>query len=90
VPIPRRAQSDLLGVHQARAVYLLFDEAHTQTPREAAGNVLTPDRLTALLQPPQGFEGPPVVYAEGCTVSADRLKTAGVVFKQIPYQVDGV
>jgi len=45
VPIPQRAQSELLGVHQGRAVYLLFDAASAQTPREAAGNVLTPDRL---------------------------------------------
>jgi adenine-specific DNA-methyltransferase len=31
-----------------------------------------------------------VIYAEGCTVSPDRLKSHGTVFKQIPYQVDGV
>ena len=89
-PIPHRAQSEFLGVHQSRAVYLLFDSAHAETPREAAGNVLTPDRLSALPEPPQGFDGIRVVYAEGCTVSADRLKTSGVVFKQIPYQVEGV
>lgn len=90
VPISHRAQSEFLGVHQGRAVYLLFDAAHAQTPREAAGNVLTPDRLTALPAPPTGFEGARVVYAEGCTVSPDRLKAAGVIFKQIPYQVEGV
>ena len=90
VPIPHRAQSEFLGVHQGRAVYLLFDEAHAQTPREAAGNMLTPDRLANLPAPPEGFDGTRVVYAEGCTVSADRLKAAGVVFKQIPYQVEGV
>lgn len=90
VPIPRRAQSEFLGIHQGRAVYLLFDEAHAQTPREAAGNVLTPDRLRNLPEPPDGFEGIRVVYAEGCTVSADRLRAAGAVFKQIPYQVEGI
>lgn len=90
VPIPARAGSELLGIHQGRAVYLLFDAAHAGAAREAAGNVLTPDRLTNLPAPPQGFEGTRVVYAEGCTVSADRLKAAGVVFKQIPYQVEGV
>lgn len=89
VPIPRRAQSELLGVYNGRAVYLLFDESHPQTPREAAGNVLTPDRLAQLPNPTDNFEGTRVVYAEGCTVSADRLKAAGVVFKQIPYQVAG-
>jgi len=90
VPIPHRAQSEFLGTHQGRAVYLLFDAAHPGHPREAAGNVLTPDRLASLPAPPAGFEGMRVVYAEGCTVSADRLKAQGVVFKQIPYQVEGV
>ncbi len=90
VPIPQRANGEFLGIHQTRAVYLLFDAAHAQTPREAAGNVLTPDRLSALPKPPDGFDGTSIVYAEGCTVSPDRLKAAGVVFKQIPYQVEGV
>lgn len=90
VPIPHRATSEYLGTHQGRAVYLLFDAANAQTPREAAGNVLTLDRLAALPAPPEGFEGLRVIYAEGCTVSADRLKAEGVVFKQIPYQVEGV
>lgn len=90
VPIPRRATSEYLGMHQGRAVYLLFDAANAQVPREAAGNVLTLDRLAALPPPPEGFEGVRVVYAEGCTVSVDRLKAQGVVFKQIPYQVEGV
>jgi adenine-specific DNA-methyltransferase len=90
VPIPHRAQNACLGVFQGRAVYLLFDAANAQTPRETAGNVLTPDRLASLPEPLEGFEGLRVVYAEGCTVSAERLKTANVVFKQIPYQVEGV
>ena len=90
VPIPSRAQSELLGIHQGRAVYLLFDAAHAGAAREASGNVLTPDRLTALPNLPTGFDGSRVVYAEGCTVSADRLRAAGVIFKQIPYQVEGV
>lgn len=90
IPIPQRAQSEFLGVHQSRAVYLLFDEGHAQTPRQAAGNVLTPERLADIPSPPQDFVGFRVVYAEGCTVSADRLKAARVVFKQIPYQVEGI
>ncbi|KCZ66182.1 hypothetical protein L53_02355 [Hyphomonas sp. L-53-1-40] len=90
VPIPQKAKGDFLGVFQDRAVYLLFDAAHAETPREAAGNVLTPDRLDALPAPPEPFEGQRVIYAEGCTVSKDRLKSAGAVFKQIPYQIYGV
>jgi DNA modification methylase len=90
VPIPQRARSELLGLHQGRAVYLLFDEAHPQTPRETVGNVLTPDRLAKLPAPPDRFEGTRVIYAEGCTVSTNRLKAINAVFKQIPYQVEGV
>lgn len=88
VPIPKKATTEFLGTFKERAVYLLFDEANAERPREAAGNVLTPDRLNALPPPPKDFEGTRVVYAEGCTVSKDRLKNAGVYFKQIPYQID--
>lgn len=89
VPIPHRAKNEFLGVFQDRAVYLLFDAAHAQTPRETVGNVLTPDRLEALPPAPEGFDGVRVIYGEGCTVSAHRLKQAGAVFKQIPYQIEG-
>lgn len=92
---PARAHGEFLGVHQGRAVSLLFDAARAGAAREAAGNVLTPDRLASLPAPPpdsegRGFDGTSVVYAEGCTVSADRLRAGRVVFKQIPYQVEGV
>lgn len=90
VPRPQGANGELLGVHDNRAVYLLFNEAHAEEPREDFGNVLTPDRLAALPHPPEEFAGIRVVYAEGCTVSDARLKAERVVFKQIPYQVEGV
>lgn len=91
VPIPSKASeaSSYLGKHGDKAVYLLFAPGQEGTPREALGNVLTPDALTALPAPPEGFEGVRVVYAEGTTVSPDRLKAEGVVFKQIPYQIEG-
>ena len=91
-PIPAKAQvgNAYLGKHAGKAVYLLYAQGLEGTPREALGNVLTPDALAALPPPPEGFEGTRVVYAEGTTVSADRLKAEGVVFKQIPYQIAGV
>ena len=91
-PIPAKAQvgNAYLGKHGEKAVYLLYTQGLEGTPREALGNVLTPDALVALPPPPAGFEGIRVVYAEGTTVSADRLKAEGVVFKQIPYQIAGV
>lgn len=90
-PIPTKAQvgNAYLGKHGEKAVYLLYAQGQEGTPREALGNVLTPDALVALPPPPAGFEGTRVVYAEGTTVSADRLKAEGVVFKQIPYQIAG-
>ena len=92
VPIPSKADgnSAYLGKHGEKAVYLLFAPGQEGTPREAMGNVLTPDALANLPAPPEGFEGSRIVYAEGCTVAPDRLKSEGVVFKQIPYQVEGV
>lgn len=91
-PIPAKAQvgNAYLGRHSKKTVYLLYTQGLEGTPREALGNVLTPDALVALPPPPAGFEGTRVVYAEGTTVSADRLKAEGVVFKQIPYQIAGV
>lgn len=91
-PIPAKAQGGnaYLGKHGEKAVYLLYAQGLEGTPREALGNVLTPDALVALPPAPEGFEGTRVVYAEGTTVSPDRLKAEGVVFKQIPYQIAGV
>ncbi len=91
-PIPARAQAGdaYLGKHGEKAVYLLFTPGQEGVPREALGNMLTPDALAALPPPPEGFAGTRVVYAEGTTVSPDRLKAEGVVFKQIPYQIAGV
>lgn len=91
-PIPAKAKghSPYLGKHGDKVVYLLFASGQEGMPREAAGNVLTPDALANLPAPPDGFEGLRVVYAEGCTVSPDRMKAEGVVFKQIPYQIAGV
>ena len=91
-PIPSKADgtSSYIGKHSEKAVYLLFAAGQEGTPREAMGNVLTPDALTALPKPPEDFEGTRVVFAEGTTVSPDRLKAEGVVFKQIPYQIEGV
>ncbi len=91
-PIPSRANGSTpyLGKHGEKAIYLLFAPGQEGTQREALGNVLTPDMLAALPLPPKGFEGNRVIYAEGTTVSVDRLKAEGVIFKQIPYQIAGV
>jgi len=90
-PLPKKVDgtSSLIGQFDDKIVHLLFSSANQGFPREAAGNVLTPDMLRDLPLPPDGFDGKRVVYAEGCTVSNDRLRDAGVVFKHIPYQIEG-
>ncbi len=91
-PIPARAQqgNSFLGTQGEKAVFLLFTPGMEGVPREALGNVLTPAALAVLPSVPDGFAGPRVVYAEGCTVTAERLRAEGVVFKQIPYQIAGI
>jgi len=84
VPIPKRAtgKSPLLGIHQGKAVYLLFNGVMGDK-RANGGNVLTNAVLAKL--PPH--DGPKVVYGEACRLSAERLAREGVVFRQIPYEI---
>jgi len=90
-PLPQKVDgsTSLIGQHKDKLVYLLFSAAEQGFAREAAGNVLTPDALAELSPIPDDFEGNRVVFAEGCTVMSDRLKAERVVFKQIPYQIEG-
>jgi DNA modification methylase len=88
-PIPARADgaTPLLGTFQDRAIYLLFKPETAGVGVVSAGNVLTVDVMESL--PGAGVSGPRVVYGEGCTVPAERLAAAGVVFKQVPYHLMG-
>ncbi|RQW84365.1 MAG: site-specific DNA-methyltransferase [Methylococcus sp.] len=75
-------RSPLLGIHEGRAIYLLYNGIlKDRTPD--GGNVLTAAVL-ALLTP---FDGPKVIYA-----AANRLGTRaareGIVFKQTPYALE--
>jgi hypothetical protein len=90
-PLPHKvdASSNFIGIYKEKAVYLLFLPSEQGIARETSGNVLTPDALANLSAPSNDFEGVRVVYAEGCTVSPERLKAEGVIFKQIPYQIEG-
>jgi hypothetical protein len=83
-PIPERARGNtpLLGAHNGIAVYLLFNGVLGKR-RPNGGKVLTADILRSL--PPH--DGPKVVYGEGSRLGSARLKRAGIVFKQIPYQI---
>ncbi|MGO4705791.1 site-specific DNA-methyltransferase [Microvirga sp. 2MCAF38] len=91
-PIPRRADgySPLIGTFQGRAIYLLYSADALGVASSNAGNVLTSSVLESLPLPEPNFEGARVVYAEGCTIPEDRLSRRGVIFKQVPYQIEGL
>ena len=84
-PIPKRTdgKTPLLGVHQGRAVYLLFNGVLGDR-RPAGGNVLTHDVAQALPAHPAG-NGACVVYGEACRLGPKSLARYGITFRQIPF-----
>jgi hypothetical protein len=74
--------SPLLGVHEGRAVYLLYNGILKDRSIDG-GNVLT----TPLLEHLPAHDGPRVVYGVRCAIGAERLRALGIVFKQLPYQL---
>ena len=78
-PLPGNGEENaLLGISNGTAVYLLYNGVMRD-----AGNVLNPQTVTEL--PP--YDGPKVVYADGCKIGRERLRELGITFKQIPYQI---
>jgi len=86
-PIPKRPQKNkpLLGVHQGKAVYLLFNGV-LGDKRPDGGNVLTHGVAQDLPEHPDG-KGARVVYGEACRLGAKSLASYGVTFKQVPYEL---
>ncbi|MGB1560149.1 MAG: site-specific DNA-methyltransferase [Sinimarinibacterium flocculans] len=74
--------SPLLGVHEGRAVYLLYNGILKDRSIDG-GNVLT----TPLLQQLPPHPGRKVVYAARCAIGAERLRVLGISFKQLPYDL---
>jgi hypothetical protein len=87
VPIPKRSdgKTPLLGVHQGKAVYLLFNGV-LGDKRPAAGNVLTRDVAADLPAHPAG-KGPRVVYGEACRLGPKSLDSYGITFRQVPFEL---
>jgi hypothetical protein len=83
-PMPKRTngKTALLGVHNGRAVYLLFNGILGDKSPDG-GNILTNAVLKML--PPH--DGPRIIFGEGCRLGTATLKRAGIVFKQIPYGI---
>ena len=72
----------LLGVHDGRAVYLLFNGILGDRTVDG-GNVLTGPVLAKL--PPH--HGPRVIYAAACRLGRARLESQQIQFKQTPYDL---
>ncbi|RZI99112.1 MAG: site-specific DNA-methyltransferase, partial [Rubrivivax sp.] len=80
---PRKHKSPLLGVHEGRAIYLLYNGILDDLAIDG-GNVLTGVVLDKLPK----HTGPRVIYAAACRLGAPRLNREGIVFKQTPYALD--
>lgn len=88
-PIPKRPKKNnpLLGVHQGKAVYLLFNGV-LGDKRPDRGNVLTHGVAQDLPTHPEGVTlGGRVVYGEACRLGAKSLASYGITFKQVPYEL---
>ncbi|MBK6906675.1 MAG: site-specific DNA-methyltransferase [Rhodocyclaceae bacterium] len=76
----------LLGVHEGKAVALLYNGILGDR-RPQGGNVLTTPVLAALKALLPEHTGAWLVFGESCRLSAQRLAGEGVRFKQIPYDI---
>ena len=74
--------SPLLGVHEGRAVYLLYNGILKDRSIDG-GNTLT----TPLLEQLPPHDGPRVVYAARCAIGEERLRKLGIRFKHLPYDL---
>ena len=82
--------SPLLGVHEGRAYFLLFNGVLGDR-RPQGGNVLT-SAVAALLDEAASDAGvaagtPRVVFGEACRLSEMRRRALGIDFRQIPYDI---
>ena len=77
-----RADSPLLGEHEGRAIYLLYNGILGDLA-EAGGNVLT----SAVLDRLPRFGGPKVIYAAASRLG-NRAGREGITFKQTPYALE--
>jgi len=78
-----KADSPLIGIHEGRAVYLLYNGILKDRSVDG-GNVLT----TPVLMDLPSHNGSKVIYAAACRLGTARLNQLGIVFKQTPYALD--
>ena len=78
-----KSDSPLLGIHEGRAIYLLYNGI-LKDRSVGGGNVLTGPVYDILPR----FDGPKVIYAAACRLGAPRLAREAIVFKQTPYALE--
>ena len=82
--------SPLLGLHDGQAYALLYNGI-LGDKRPHGGNVLTRATLAVIREEIERtagqFSGPLTVYGEQSRLAAETLERAGIVFKQMPYEV---
>lgn len=77
-----QANSPLLGVHEGRAIYLLYNGI-LKDRSAVGGNVLTGPVFDVL----PNFDGPRVIYAAANRMGG-RAAREGITFKQTPYALE--
>jgi site-specific DNA-methyltransferase (adenine-specific)/adenine-specific DNA-methyltransferase len=77
------ADSPMLGTHEGRAIYLLFNGILGDR-KPQGGNVLTKAILDSL--PPH--DDPKVIYAAATRLGSAALQREQIVFKQTPYAIE--
>lgn len=81
-PLIEQKEGPFLGEHEGSGYYLLYNGV-LGDKRPDGGNVLT-SRILALLPP---FDGPKVIFGEGCRMGAERLAKERITFRHIPYEI---
>jgi adenine-specific DNA-methyltransferase len=77
------ADTPLLGIHQGRAVYLLYNGI-LKDKTSAGGNVLTPVIFNILPE----FNGGKIIYAAAVKGGSSWLGREQITFKQTPYALE--
>ncbi len=87
-PFDGSGKSPFLGVHDNTGYVLLYNGI-LRDKKANGGNVLTTATLDAIRRDaPNGFDGPVVVYANGCRFGKERMRAENLEFKQLPYDCE--
>lgn len=84
-PAPDTFDTPLLGVHDGKAYYLLYNGI-LGDKRPNGGNVLTRPVLQ-MLKALHPHDGPKIIYGETTRLGDASLAAEGVTFQQIPYDI---